>query len=249
MRPYPLRLALLGLCLAVAMGGAVRAEEPYQQRWSGFATSLVGRSGEQRGNAVRAGAALDGAVIPPGGIFSFNDLVGARDRSKGYGAAPMIDPQGLLQDVPGGGVCQLAGTVYNAALLAGLEVVERHPHSRPVATLPPGRDATIASWRKDLKLRNPHPVPLRLTVAALGDRLTASFWGHRAKEFTVAITTDTIPVAPETVAGSGHTGPRQAGKPGYSVVTHRILTRGETVTDQVISTDFYPPATRILEGP
>ncbi|MDD2335046.1 MAG: VanW family protein, partial [Geobacteraceae bacterium] len=144
----------------------------YNHLWGGFSTSLVNRSPEQRGNADRAAMDLNGIIIFPGAVFSFNDNVGARDSMKGYRPAPIINDQGGLSDIPGGGICQLATTIYNAALEAGLEIVERHPHSRSVSYVPPGRDATILTWRKDLKLRNPHSYPLLLRVVVAENRLT-----------------------------------------------------------------------------
>ncbi len=202
-------------------------------------------------NAARAATDIDGTIIPPGATFSFNELVGERNAGKGYSPAPMIDDLGNLQDTPGGGVCQLATTIYNAALYAGLDIVERHPHSRAVAYVPPGRDATIATWRKDLKLHNQHPVPLLLKVAIHGKRLTASFWSVAAKPFQVTIHTDSIPLEPATATAKSadRTGVReQPGGKGFSVVTRLSTRKGDSVADQTISQDYYPAPSRIYAG-
>lgn len=230
---------------------AARADATYPCLWGGFATSLEARSPEQRVNAARAAQDLDGALIPAGGVFSFNERVGARDHVKGYLPAPIINHRGYLADVAGGGICQLATTIYNAALDAGMEIVERHPHSRAVGYVPPGRDATILTWRKDLKLRNPHAVPLLLRVRVAGDRLTAGFWSVEEKDFRVTIHSDVISLEPDTaVSGPGSkTGALvQRGGRGFSVVTRRSVSRGGSVADEVLSRDIYPAPSRILAG-
>jgi len=227
------------------------AAAPYPHLWGGFATSLVVRSAEQRANARRAAMDLDGMLIPPGAVFSFNERVGARDPMKGYVPAPIINDQGGLSHIAGGGICQLATTVYNAALEAGMEIVERHPHSRAVGYVPPGRDATILTWRKDLKLRNPHRLPLLLRVSFGEDRLTAAFWSVAERPFRVRISSDVIPVEPDS-AVSGRDGTQgaaiQPGGKGFSVITRRTVVRDGEVTEEILSRDFYPAATRILPG-
>jgi hypothetical protein len=110
--------AIICLFAVLPLKTAIGAEGGYKYLWGGFSTSLIGRSPAQMQNAGRAALDIDGIIIPPGGVFSFNKLVGGRDREKGYMRAPMIDGSGYLQDIPGGGICQLATTIYNAALYA-----------------------------------------------------------------------------------------------------------------------------------
>ena len=221
------------------------SETPFSHIWSGFSTSLSNRSTEQRLNAIIAGQALDNAIIPPGGLFSFNELVGARDRNKGFVPAPHLNSNGTLDEAPGGGICQLASTVYNAGLLAGMEIVERHPHSRAVAHVPPGRDATISSWRKDLKMRNPSSHPLMLRITSGDNRLTASFRSVVAKEFVVEVLSRRIPLEPETVAGR-NAGKGQPGAHGFSTQTRRIIRKNHLETNELVSEDLYPAPSRII---
>ena len=221
----------------------------YSHLWGGFSTSLVNRSPAQCGNSARAALDLNGIIVSPGAVFSFNDNVGARDTMKGYRPAPMINDRGGLSDIPGGGICQLATTIYNAALEAGLEIVERYPHSRSVSYVPPGRDATILSWRKDLKLRNPHSFPLLLRVEVAENRLTAGFWSLVDKPFQVMVLTDIIAVDPQAVSSRsvGQSGAvTQSGGQGFSVVTRRRVIRDGRATEAVLSRDFYPPPSRIV---
>jgi hypothetical protein len=238
------------IVLLLPVAGA-RADASYTHLWGGFATSLVERSPEQRANAGRAAMDLDGVLIPPGVIFSFNARVGARDPMKGYLPAPIINDRGNLADIAGGGICQMATTIYNAALEAGMETVERHPHSRSVGYVPPGRDATILTWRKDLKLRNPHRIPLLLKVKLAGDRLTVAFWSVEEKDFRVTIHSDIIPLEPDTTVSGATINAGtvvQGGGRGFSVVTRRFVSRAGSVREELLSRDVYPAPSRILAG-
>ena len=225
------------------------ADDAFSHIWGGFSTSLQLRSDQQRHNTATAARDLDRLIIAPGETFSFNERVGARDTGKGYRAAPIITANGLLQDIPGGGICQLASTIYNAGLLAGMQVVERHPHSRAVGHVPPGRDATIASWRKDLKLKNPHPYPLQLRIALNQHRLTTSLHGPVEKPFSAEIIVSRTRLVPDTVVvtATAHA-PQQQGTSGFSTETRRIIKENGQVHDQLISQDIYPAPSRVVAG-
>ncbi len=222
------------------------AEESFAHLWSGYATSLSGRSPQQRSNAVLAGRFIDNHIVPPGGIFSFNELVGGRSRSKGYEAAPFLNGDGLLEDTPGGGICQLASTIYNAGLLGGLEVLERHPHSRTVLHVPPGRDATISSWRKDLKLRNPFPHPLLIRINSDHNRLTVSLRSPAEKPFSVEVISELRTLEAQAVAGPAKK-PQKGGR-GFSTTTWRVTRDNGVERKELLSDDLYPAPSRILAG-
>jgi vancomycin resistance protein YoaR len=105
-------------------------------------------------NIMLAGRALDGVLLKPGEEFSFNSVIGSIDRKSGYKKATVIMGNKLLDDY-GGGVCQVTTTLYNAGLLAGVEVVEHHNHSIPVSYVGPGLDAAIAQGNAiDFRFRN-----------------------------------------------------------------------------------------------
>lgn len=104
-------------------------------------------------------------ALQPGEIFSFNDVVGRRVPENGYKKAKII-VKGKREEGTGGGVCQLSTTLYNAVENSGLEVVERHSHSKDVHYVPHGRDATVVYGSKDFKFRNSmsYPVQIRARV-------------------------------------------------------------------------------------
>lgn len=105
-------------------------------------------------NLRRAARRLHRAEVPAGGIFSFWKQVGRATRRGGYTEGRLLR-EGCLVPSVGGGLCQLSNALYDVALLAGLEVVERHPHSRavPGSAAAAGRDATVAWNYVDLRVR------------------------------------------------------------------------------------------------
>lgn len=121
---------------------------------------------------------IDGEIIPPKGTFSLNQTVGERTQARGFRTA-IIFEEGKEKPGLGGGVSQITGTLFNAALLAGLPIVTYQTHSRPVAYLPIGRDATVAWNSFDNKWKNDTGAPIFISYRLKGDRLTATLFGHR----------------------------------------------------------------------
>lgn len=118
-------------------------------------------------NLTQAARALDCQTVVPGQTFSLNALVDTPAMRSRYRPAPVIGDSGETRLEPGGGVCQLATTLYNAVMAAHLAVVEVHRHSKPVRYVPAGRDATIYT-DKDFRFKNDRgkEVKIRAQVAA-----------------------------------------------------------------------------------
>ena len=112
-------------------------------------------------NLRLAARALDGLFIPAGSTFSFWRQVGPPSRWRGYVSGRMLQ-QGCLVPAVGGGLCQLSNALYETALQAGCEIVERHAHSRivPGSAAAVGRDATVAWNYVDLRFRAGHDLCL-----------------------------------------------------------------------------------------
>ncbi len=132
-----------------------------------FATPIVDDLAARTTNLKLACQALDGRVVEPDATLSFNDTVGARTPERGYRLAKVyID--GEKVDEYGGGICQVATTLYNAALAAGWQAVEHHPHGgdKPIPYAQDIEDATVYYGELDLKLKNTgdHPVTLHAAV-------------------------------------------------------------------------------------
>lgn len=198
-----------------------------------FTTTLIGSLPERTHNLRLAARALDGAVLRPGEELSFNQRVGPRTAERGYGAAPVILRETRQVQV-GGGVCQVATTLFDAALLAGLGVVERHRHSSPVDYVAPGEDATIAWGAKDLRLRNDLDQDVRLRIEVLGSTLVARIEGgeETGDSFELEAVERESP-APDDVAGL----------PGREIELYRVRSSGgQEVTRELVHRDHYPPS-------
>ena len=117
-----------------------------------YATAYAGSYDRIRNLQLAVGA-IDGTTLGPGATFSFNDVVGPRTAKRGYRKAPTII-DGEYEDTFGGGVSQVATTVFNAAWEAGLPIPERTAHSLYIARYPDGRDATVSYPDIDLRFSN-----------------------------------------------------------------------------------------------
>lgn len=131
----------------------------------------------RRATNLRTGLAyVDGAIIMPGEVFSFYNYAGPYNKS-GYV---------FYYEFVGNGVCQIATTVYNAALLGGLEIVKRYPHKAKSVYVPGGLDATVASyangWHVDMAFRNTYDYPIYISAYSIGGTAYVDFWSnHDAK--------------------------------------------------------------------
>ena len=121
---------------------------------------------------------IHGVTLHPGALFSFWRLVGRPDEAHGFKVASNFIA-GRVTFAEGGGICQLTSALYNAALLAGLDVLERHAHTIDAyganRYVPLGRDATVVYGYKDLVFRNASAVPMTLRVAITPDSVAATF--------------------------------------------------------------------------
>lgn len=210
-----------------------------------YSTDLKSRTRNQRHNAVLAAQFLDGSVIGPGETLSFNKAVGSWSRDVGYRKAP-VSYNGQLIPSWGGGVCQTSTTLYNAALLAGLQIVERSPHRFATGYCPPGRDAAVAFGGIDLKLKNPYEFPVRISTRTEHGALSVALYGLRSVAKQKVFTEIRDLTAPATFVANrersrGHV--RNSGKAGYEVATYRT-TSGKR---ELISVDTYPVVHRIVE--
>lgn len=239
-------VALTGTVLALTAGAAGLLSVPQEVVVGAYSTSLAGRNESQRHNAHLALGRLVNATIAPGAVFSFNRRVGTFSRDQGYRKAP-VSYNGQLIDDWGGGVCQTSTTLYNAALLAGMEILERNRHRFAPSYVPPGRDAAVAFSGVDLRFRNPYDFPLRIVGRFQGDRMQIALMGLHAPKVRPEVVSQVKEVqSPETFilgASNGHRRVRNTGKAGFDVAVVRIIgNRRETV-----SHDSYPAMNRVIQ--
>lgn len=99
--------------------------------------------------------------IEPGQLFKWSEIIGPASKEQGYLLGTVIINNKMSQGY-GGGVCQVSSTLYNAALDAGMEIVERHTHALPVDYVPVGKDATVSYGYLDFVFRNTKPYPIQI---------------------------------------------------------------------------------------
>ncbi|MDX1386194.1 MAG: VanW family protein [bacterium] len=176
------KILLIILLLACGtLAYAAYSHRPYSYRMSAFVTDLKARTPSQRENILRAAASLDQKILQPGEVFSLNALAGPYTEARGYQVERSIRGKKMIF-TPGGGVCQVASTLYNAARGADLEIVERVPHTQRVESVPRGMDASLSYAWADLKFRNNQSFPIKLAVRELNDQLLLEVWGQEVED-------------------------------------------------------------------
>ncbi len=249
------------VAVLMALGGGLLARlgtspAPAEVEIAGYATSLQGRTASQRHNARQSAEALDGKVIPSGAVFSFNQAVRSWSQDEGYVKAP-VSYDGELVKAFGGGVCQTSTTLYNAVLLAGLPIVERHPHVFAPHYVPPGRDAAVAQKNIDLRFRNPYPWPIRLRCRAQSDRIDIRIYGAQSPSLSAQVGTEvlatTLPehltrVVHRSNALVEHAYVRNPGAIGYRVLSYRVFSKnGREVRRERLGDDTYQAMDRLVQ--
>ena len=139
-------------------------------------------------NIKRAAEILDGTIIESGARFSLNVALGERTIARGFVAAPQINA-GQLEDAVGGGVSQMATTVFNASFFAGLDLVQHTPHEFWITRYPPGREATVSWGGPELVVGNDWPAAILMKVSAGESGVTVKMYSTKLGR-RVATTTD-----------------------------------------------------------
>lgn len=147
----------------------------YNKLYTSYTTNYVNNANRTT-NLKLASKAIDGTIIAPGGVFSFNKVVGERTRAKGYKPATIFTGSNSTAQGVGGGICQVASTMFNAALKANFGIVERYQHSQRVSYCPLGRDAAIYWGSEDFKFRNTSNYPIKIKMKCANGKITCSFY-------------------------------------------------------------------------
>ncbi|QHT63408.1 hypothetical protein GXP70_27960 [Paenibacillus lycopersici] len=220
--------------------------EGVERKISAFTTDFKTSGSGRAYNVEMTARTLDGWVLAPGDVFDYGKVVKATNEHYGYRAAPVI-LNGAFVDGVGGGICQVSSTLYNAALRAGLELVERRNHSLPVSYLPLGQDATFAEGAINFRFKNTTGKTLVIRTSVKDRRLTVKLFGTMPKNVSYTIASKTIrtiaPTVKEVARATLNPGSRQLltpGKSGYIVETYRSkLVDGKVVASSRISRDTY----------
>ena len=166
--------------------------------------------------------AINGTVLQPGEVFSFNDTVGERTADKGYQEA-IVYVSGRSESELGGGVCQVASTIYYCAMYADLEIVEREPHQFSVDYVPGGLDATVYWGSLDFRFRNSTDYPLKINAYLEGGCCWIELIGTNIDGKSVEIESVQTNVIPFNVITTADPNAVQTGYTGYTYQITRYV--------------------------
>lgn len=198
------------------------------------------------------GSTLDGKIVAPGEVFSFNGSMGPRTAEKGYKEAPAII-NGKLVPSLGGGVCQVGTTLFNVIFFGGYEVVERHNHSFYISHYPLGRDATVSWGGPDLKFKNDTPAYILIKVKTTASSITIDFYSTNQGvkvEYTTEGPSNFRDISPQIIEDpslpQGVTKQEEAGERGCQVIVYRTVYKNGAVTRQDKFVSKYVPKKAII---
>ncbi len=200
-----------------------------------------------------AANALDGLLVTPGEEVSFNEVVGPRSSEAGYKTAGVIIDNELVEGL-GGGVCQVSSTLYNAVLLAGIEIVERSNHSLPVSYVPIGRDATVVYGVVDFKFQNNTGRCLYLKTMVNNGELTIKIFGDTSRKYKVVIESSVDQVIEPKVIYQqdenlkvGQQVVKQEGSKGYVASLKRLIIKdGVIIREDKLPQSRYNAVNKII---
>lgn len=217
---------------------------------SAFTTNFNKNNYSRAHNIELAGKKINNYLLLPGEEFSMDLALGPRTSGNGYLQAPIIMKSQVVPGT-GGGVCQVATTLYNAALLSLLPVTMRVSHSIPLGYVPPGRDATISEGYIDLKFKNNRDYTICIAAEIKGGSITVKIIGKRkGDEPQVALRSVIVdeyhPPGPEYVVNDSlpDNTVRVTVKErrGLKVIVYRdTYHHGALIDSEVISEDIYKP--------
>jgi len=147
-------------------------------------------------NLTLACKEINGTVLQPGEVFSFNAVVGERTAEKGYKEGIVYADGGASELEAGGGICQVVSSVYMCALTADMTIVERQPHMYPVGYVDPGCDATVYWGAVDFKFKNDYENPIMIKASVSDGYVRVSFLGTREHDYTVKMSYEMIETIP-----------------------------------------------------
>ena len=220
-----------------------------------YPTSLENKEENTIYNIRLASEVINGILIKPQDIFSFNKYVGPAEKADGYKESTII-ANGVFVNGYGGGICQVSSTLYNALLLANLPIVERYNHSvygEATKYVPLGQDAAIFYGFKDLRFKNNSDHMIVIFSKVFRDTLQVSiFGGNEGKAEVEIISKDKKVIDYQTIREkdskleAGQEKVVQEGVPGYQIKTYRIVRKNGEEKIEFLAEDTYKSVLMII---
>lgn len=228
----------------------------YNDKLSGITTYFPANQTERSNNLAIALRYLNGVIIMPGDTFSYNRIIGDTTSEKGYLSAATFKGGTVVQEI-GGGICQTVSTLYDAALIADMQIVERHQHGLPVGYVKPSLDATVYGDVLDLKFKNTRKYPVKIITAySKTGSLNISIYGTKEEnEYEISLSSKTIYTIPYTTTytyddslPSTYSQVVTKGVNGYAsegYITKKL--NGVVVSTDLLSKDVYKPEQEVVK--
>ena len=219
-----------------------------------FSTNYQASNVSRTTNLKLASNKINGTVILPNEEFSYNKVVGERTISAGYKMAATYS-NGQVVDGLGGGICQISSTLYDAVVMANLNVTTRRNHQFVTSYVPAGKDATVVWGSQDFKFVNSRKYPVRIVATVEGGVATVQIWGIKEEvEYDISIETKkvaTIEYTTQYVQDAslpvGQQKVIQAGNNGRKVEAYKVTKlNGQVVSTTLLSRDTYNAMKRIV---
>ena len=219
-----------------------------------FSTNYQASNVSRTTNLKLASNKISGTVILPNEEFSYNKVVGERTISAGYKMAATYS-NGQVVDGLGGGICQISSKLYDAVVMANLNVTTRRNHQFVTSYVPAGKDATVVWGAQDFKFVNSRKYPVRIVATVEGGVATVQIWGIKEEvEYNISIETKkvaTIEYTTQYVQDAslpvGQQKVIQAGNNGRKVEAYKVTKlNGQVVSTTLLSRDTYNAMKRIV---
>ena len=198
---------------------------------------------------------LDGILLAPGEVFSFNKITGPRTIEKGFLLAPQIR-NGRLVDAYGGGVCNVATTIFNTVFLGGYEIVDRKPHQFYISHYPAGRDATVDFGLVDFKFKNDTDSWILIKTSSTQSSVTVVFYGTDTDRTVIFETGEftnfrpyIVEYVPDPNIPPGVQKKIEDGVSGRDITVTRYIVENGSKKIQKFFSRYYPKNTIILVNP
>lgn len=198
--------------------------EAFPDLLSEFSTKYSVRNANRTTNLILAANKINGTVLMPGEVFSYNKVVGERTIQAGYKEAP-IYVEGRVEDGLGGGICQITTTLYNAALYANLDIIERSNHQFVPSYVGASRDATVVYGAIDFKFKNNRNYPIKITCSVANGTANFKIFGLKTDDdYQVEVSAKITGTTSSAI---------------YSQCYKTLKKNGTIVSTEIISKDIY----------